>query len=218
MRRGVPTLGVLAAALLIGSVASAHAQDPGPWASIGVLSGATLMDPSLADYQWDTRFHGAYGAEARVGMGRWAGGARIWRTQTTQAVEAPGVTADPIVRATSLELVAHIQLFELHGMRVAGLASGGRRHLGFSPDELSVDTGGGNVTRVRLAPVDEWIAGGGLSLEHTFGAQWDLGLQVDHGVFGLDTAHRVGAGIETGRESFGEWNARFALAKRFQRR
>jgi hypothetical protein len=36
---------------------------------------------------------------------------------------------------------------------------------------------------------------------------------VDYSAFSLDTAHRSGAGVVDGRESFGNWNARLELAR-----
>jgi len=214
-RRAIMTLLALAS---LASGSNVHAAEQLPWWSLGVLSGATALDHSLADYQWDTRIRGAFGAEALIGHGRWSMGARAWRTQTTQAVEAPGVSGSPTVRATSLEAVGRFGAGSWHGLRFEGTCSAGRRHLGYTPDELLIDSGSGNTTQVVLAPIDEWVASAGLSVAHALPGDWDLGLQLEHGVFGLDTAHRVGAGIETGRESFGEWNARFALAKRFHLR
>lgn len=202
----------------LATASSAQATEHSPWWSLGVLSGATALDHSLADYQWDTRVRAAFGAEALVGRGRWSVGARAWRTHTTQTVEAPGVSASPTVRATSVEAVGRIGVAKWQGIRFEGTASAGRRHLGYTPDELSIDSGSGPATPVALAPIDEWVASAGLSVAHALPGDWDLGLQIEHGVFGLDTAHRVGAGIETGRESFGEWNARFALARRFHLR
>ena len=211
-------LPVLVSALVLTS--GVHAE-PGPnplWASVGLLSGATALDPSLADYQWDTRMRAAFGVEALLGQGRYAVGTRLWRTRTTQVIDAPGVQSDPTVRATTFEGVGRVGLLESRGLKLAAMVSVGRRHLGYTPDALTIDTGSGTSASVSLAAVNEWVASGGLALEHELPGGWDLGLQVEHGVFGLDTAHRVGAGIETGRESFSEWNARFALAKRIHLR
>ena len=66
---------VVLAFMVMGSLAmtsSAHATEPSPWWSLGVVSGATALDHSLADYQWDTRIRAAFGAEALLGHGRWA--------------------------------------------------------------------------------------------------------------------------------------------------
>ena len=218
IRPGRRVILTLLAMLSFASASSVRAAEHSPWWSVGVVSGATAMDRSLADYQWDTRLRAAFGAEALVGHGRWSAGARLWRTQTTQTVEASGVNAPPIVRATSFEAVGRIDVASWQGLRLEGTASAGRRHLGYTPDELLIDSGSGNTTPVTLAPINEWVASAGLSMAHSLPGDWDLGLQLEHAVFGLDTAHRVGAGIETGRESFGEWNARLALAKRFHLR
>ncbi len=208
----------LVLALAMAWAAPVHSEVEPRWVSLGVLTGATAFDPSLADYQWDTRMQAAFGAEALVGVGRWSGGLRAWRTQTTQGINAPGVDASPVVRSTSVEAVGRVRLARVLGFTLEGSASAGRRHLGFSPDEVSIDTGLGAATEVRLAPIDEWTASAGASLGRRFASVWSLGLQIEQGVFALDTAHRQGSGIETGRESFGEWNARVALARRFQER
>ena len=190
----------------------------GWWTSVGILTGSTQLDANLADYQWDTRPQMAWGAEARHGRGRFAGGLRLWRTQTTQQMDAPGVTSAPVVHSTSLELLAQGRIVEGWGTRLLASASAGRLFLGYSPDQVTIDLGGGSgPTEVALSPVQEWIVGGGLSLERALGVRWSMSLEVDRRVFALDTAHRNGAVIETGRESFGEWSARLGFARLFNR-
>jgi hypothetical protein len=171
--------------------------------------GATGPDASLADYQWDVRQHPGWGAQAMVGAGRFAAGLRLWQFQTTQRIDLDDGTPSPAVRSTSVELVGDGALAEAWGMRFSAMASVGRVHLGYHPDQLTIQSAG---TEVRLAPVDEWIAGGGLKVRRPVAPAWNVGLEVDHRVFGLDTAHRNGAEIEHRRETFGEWSARFELS------
>ena len=94
---------------------------------------------------------------------------------------------------------------------IAAIASTGVLHLGWSPDHVTLDAGGTPV-EVAFEPVTEWIGGGGLALRRPVGPSWVFGLEVDHRVFALDTAHQSGGSIVRERESFGEWNARLELA------
>ena len=71
---------------------------------------------------------------------------------------------------------------------------------------------------MALKPVDEWVTGGGLALTHGLAGPWAATVSVDTQQFGMDTAHRGGAAIVTGRERFREWSARFELARIYGRR
>jgi hypothetical protein len=86
--------------------------------------------------------------------------------------------------------------------------------MSWAPDRLTLATGGGPVT-VDLVPVDTWIAGGGVALQRALLPRWTVDLQLDRRIFGLDTAHRSGAGIVNQRESFGDWSARLEVARVF---
>ncbi len=232
-------IGIAASMLVVGAGAPAAAADPaspvvsdapatghgagrlpesgGRWFSIGVLAGSAQPDADLADYQWNTTPRVAWGAQALAGSGRWAIGPRLWRTQTTQGIDLSGVATATTVRSTSLELVGQGQVATLWGARVLATASVGRLHLGYHPDQVTVGSGGsGNPIVVEFAPVNEWIAGGGLSVQRPLTERWTVSVQVDNGVFALDTAHRNGSVIEYGRESFAGWNVRLGLARIFQ--
>ena len=65
------------------------------WGSVALLGGSTFIDPRLANYQWDTRPRAAWGAQALVGRGRVALGARAWRSQTVQVLDLPGGPVTP---------------------------------------------------------------------------------------------------------------------------
>src|SRR5262245_32382647 len=94
-------------ACLVASVVPARCAPVGslqlPWVSVGLLSGSTRLDPALTDYQWDVTPRLDWGAEGLVGYGRWAGGARWWRTQAAQRIEGAS-PASANVRATRIEL------------------------------------------------------------------------------------------------------------------
>ena len=193
------------------------AEGPGPWLSIGLLTGTTQLDAGLADYQWNTTLRLAGGAQALAGTGRFAAGLRLWRTRTTQAVG--GLAAPLDVRATSFELVGEAALAEKWGARLLATAGAGRLHIGYDPDQITIQpTGPSPAVVVDFAPVDAWIGGGGLALRRPLAKHWTAGIGVDHRVFALDTAHRVGTAIALGRETFGDWSARLELAWLHHRR
>jgi hypothetical protein len=188
------------------------------WFSLGLLTGSTQADGALADYQWVTTRRAAWGAEALIGRGRFATGLRAWRAQTVQRIGGTTSSGDPSVRWTSLSLVGEARVATLWGNQIRGLASGGRVHLGYRPDQVMVDVGAGSPIVVDLKPIDEWIAGGGVGVRRTVGERWSFGLEVERRIFGLDTAHRNGTEIEVGRQSFGDWSARLELARLYRRR
>jgi hypothetical protein len=124
------------------------------------------------------------------------------------------VSASPVVRSTSLSLLARGALASVLGSQLFVNVSAGRMHMGYHPDQVSIPTGGTPIV-VDLAPLDQWIAGGGLGMERIVARHWAVSLEADDEVFALDTAHRNGAAIQNTRTSFGEWTARFELARRF---
>ena len=177
--------------------------------SLAVLGGGSRPLSSLADYQWDVRPRLAWGAETLAGSGPFAAGLRFWSTGTTQALGLSG-QPDPAVSATSLELVARARVVTWRVLSLHATASGGRLALRWSPDHVTVDTGGTPV-EVELAPVHEWVGGAGLALEAPLPGSWRVGLEGERRVWGLDTAHRSGSAVTYARESFGDWSARFSL-------
>jgi hypothetical protein len=185
----------------------------GRWISVGLLSGSTWLDSGLADYQWDVTPRVDWGAQALMGGGRFASGLRLWRSQTTQQIDPANATPAADVRATSTELVGRGRLATALGCEVMAVASAGLLHLGYHPDRVTIaPTGGGAAIAVDLEPVNEWIGGAGLGLRRPLHGPWAAGVEMDHRLFGLDTAHRNGAVIEYGRQRFGDWSARLELA------
>ncbi|HTR97641.1 MAG TPA: hypothetical protein VMH61_07035 [Candidatus Acidoferrales bacterium] len=208
---------LLAAALLLGAhgaQAAALGTLAPEWVSVGVSSGTTLEDASLGLYQWDLRPHLAYGASAFAGRGRFALGARLWRSQTTQAID-PSVAISPQVRSTTFELTGRVRLAERFGVALDACGSAGRLHLGYAPDVLAIPIGGGSSVNVALSPITTWIGGGGVALRRGLLPHWDLEAQLERELFSLDTAHRAGAQEIDARQSFGDWSARLELARTF---
>lgn len=177
--------------------------------SLGLLTGATLWDARLDDFQWDVTPRAAFGVQAGAGLGRFAAGLRVWQSATTQRIGDPG-TPSPTVRATSVELTGRSRIAGFLGTHLLATASAGRLHLGYDPDHVTLDSPGGPID-VALAPVSTWCAGGGIAVERRLQGPWLASLTVDRQMFSLDTAHRNGSSVEYRRESFGDWNARFGI-------
>jgi hypothetical protein len=183
--------------------------------SLGVLSGSTRIDPRLSDYAWDTRPRAAWGALATVGRGPLELGVRAWRSTTVQAMALPGGDLSPTVRSTTLDVLARARVATVLGTRVSVDASAGTMRIDYRPDHVSVPQGGGAPLEVDLAALSTGVAGAGVSLQRALPAGWALGLAVERSYFGLDTAHRRGAEIVYGRETFGDWSARLEVARLF---
>ena len=218
--RGAPIARLAAIALLLAlavpAAAFAAANDPNArWYSVGLLTGSVKLDASLANYQWDVTPRMAWGGQAMASQGPWALGARVLQTQTTQAASVSG-TGGPEVRETSGELVGNARLLRPWGVEVLALASTGLVHLGYHPDEMTLDVSGTPVV-VDFKPVNQWIAGAGLTARRAVSGPWQAGAEVEWRRFSMDTAHRNGNSIETRREAFDDWSIRLELARRIGR-
>ena len=193
--------------------ADAPHANGGIWISVGLLAGPARMDARLADYQWDASPRAAWGAQTMAGRGRIAAGLRLWRTRATQRLGLSGIP-DPTIHATSVECLGQALLATTWDTRIVVTGSVGRLHLGYDPARITIPSPGpGGPVEVRLASVDEWIAGGGVGFRRPLAPRWTVGLDVERRLFGLDVAHRSGAVIVNARESFGDWSAHLELAR-----
>lgn len=183
--------------------------------ALGLMTGSTLPDARLSNYQWDTRPQMAWGAQALVGSGRFSGGLRVWTTATTQNLGLPEQPTAQ-VRATSFDLVGRGVVARGMGFDLLALGSIGRMHLGYEPGHVTTHLGD-VTTVVTLAPIHEWAGGGGFAVEHRLLGAWSVGAAVERRLFGLDTAHSIGGTVVEGRESFGDWTARVEIARIFAR-
>ena len=209
-----------AASALVLTLSSSRAAGAGdtpgedrPWLTLSALSGGTQLDGRLADYQWDTRTHASWGAQALAGRGGFAAGLRFQTSGTTQDMSAAGVTPSPAVRLDAYEVVGRVRLAEMWANRLHATWSVGRMNLGYHPDHAAVAVGAGSPVIVTLQPIHEWISGAGIALERALADRWSLGVVLEYSTFALDTAHRSGAVVVDGRERFGSWNARLELAR-----
>lgn len=182
------------------------------WASVGALGGVTLPDPALADYQWQIAPRAGWGAVTLAGHGPWGIGLRAWTTATQQEIGAPGAPASTRVSTTSLELLGRLNVTVVHELTLSVTGAAGRFRLGYSPEHVTIATGGGPV-EVTFAPVEDWVGGAGLALQRPLGSRWRAALEMEHRVFAIDTAHREGDQIVQGRSTFGDWSARIALER-----
>lgn len=182
------------------------------WLSLGLLAGTAQMDPRLADYQWDVSPRAAWGAQALVGRHGLALGLRLWRTRSEQTVDPASPDGRPGVGVTSSEMIGRGRVAAVWGTHVWADAGGGLLHIGYDPDQVVIASGGSPVV-VDLKPVNTWSAGGGMALERPLGGAWSASLEVGRRWYALETAHRNGNAIETGRQRFGDWTARLELAR-----
>lgn len=192
--------------------AGAGLPRPGWW--VGVAGGTARFDAHLADYQWDLAPRPAYGAQAGASFGRFGLSLRGWTAAATQHVDASASVSDPAVHVTTFDLAGEASLAHALGTEVLARLSTGRASLGWSPDHVTLDAGGGPTT-VELAPVHAWTWGGGAALRRAVAPRWTATLAVERQSLSFDTAHRAGAAIAYARETFGNWNGRLELARHF---
>lgn len=182
--------------------------------SIGATAGSVALDPHLAGYRWETGARAAWGGEARLHAGLLHTAARAWRATTTQALGIPGDDRALGVRLTVAELAAEWPLASAGGFAFATSASAGMVHIGYSPDALTLDDGGGGQVAVDFAPITEPTWGVGLGVHRALGSRLLASASVDRSWFRLDTSHRDGDSIVDDRETFGRWTARITLTHR----
>jgi hypothetical protein len=182
--------------------------------SVGLLSGTTIDDARLADYQWDARAKAGLGAEARASVARGSVALRLWRSSTTQQLDATLASASPDVHRDRAELVGRVTLVRVLGAQWSLQGGAGLLHLGYAPDHVDVATGTGTSTTVRLAPIDTGSASVGVAVEHPLVAGWAASGEATREWFALDTAHRSGADIVRAHETFADWTIRLGLSYR----
>jgi len=197
---------------------SAAAPEPRYWLSVAALMGSTQPDAKLADYQWRTTPAAGWGGQVLVGRGLAGLGVRVWDSGTDQSIDVPGASVNAAaVNELTYEALLTARLWRVAGMNVEPSLSGGRLHMSYHPDQVSIPTGGpSGATMVQLGPINEWQWGAGLALSRPFAGAWSAGLGLDARFYSLDTAHRNGSVIETGRESFGDWSLRFRIARQIR--
>ena len=212
------------ALLVLASPARAAESAPGAqgdpsrnWVSAAALLGSTQPDAKLADYQWQTSPSAGWGAQVMAGHGSGSLGVRFWSSDASQSINVPGASVQSAtVNEMSLEAVLAARVWSVAGLDVEPALSGGRLRLAYQPEQVVVPTGGLGSTTVQLGPIDEWQWGGGVSLARPFAGRWSAGLGLDVRFYSLDTAHRNGSVIETGRQGFEDWSLRFLIARRFR--
>ncbi len=170
-----------------------------------------MPDAKLADYQWDATPRFSWGAQALFGWNRFATGLRFTQSGTTQTIGLPDPSSAADVTSTTWELLGQGRIATFGGNQVNALATVGRIRLGYDPESVTIDVSGSPVV-VDLEPVNEWVTGVGLGVEAPVARALTAGLEVDHRMFRMTTAHRSGDEIVIGRESFHEWSARVSLA------
>lgn len=203
---GAPVLALVCLAVPAGAV-ELH-----PVWSLGVSGGTTRFDTHLADYQWNLSARPAWGAQAGASLGRLGLALRAYQSSATQHVDVS--VPDPTVRVTTVDLAGEFEVVRSLGFALLGRASGGRVALTYAPDHVELATGSGTLS-VELAPVHAWSWGIGTAVRRDLASHWSVTLAMEHQAFAFDTAHRTGSSVTVERESFGNWNGRFELARVF---
>ena len=210
LRRGAAGV-ALVVTLLGGGAASAT-----DWSlAVGPVGGVLALDAALADYRWDTTPTPVWGLDARISAARVGLGVRVWRSGTTQSIGIPGESSAPDVKLTGTEALGAFRVASLAGVQLLASANVGALHLGWSPDRVTLPPlGAGSSIQVSFDPVTEWIGGVGITAQRRLFGGLDLSLGIERSWFQLDTAHRAGTEIVTGRDTFGNWMVRAQLSHR----
>lgn len=208
------SLRIGAPVLALACLAAPAAAWPQPSWSLGVSAGTTRFDTHLADYQWDLSAQPSWGAQAGASLGRYGLSLRGSRSNASQHVDAAASVTDPSVKVTTFDLAGEMELVRPMGFALLARASGGRTALTYSPDQVTIPTGGGTAT-VDLEPVHAWSWGGGAAVRREVGPRWTATIAVERQAFSFDTAHRTGSSVTFAHEAFGNWNGRFELARLF---
>jgi len=181
--------------------------------AVGVFAGGLAVDQRLENYRWDTRPAMQTGVQATVYRGRFAAGARLWGSRTTQAIGIPGTGESPRVNLTGVEGVGRVRLFDISRVELWGSGHAGRIHLGYSPDQLTIDTGVlADPITVAFDPIAEWEFGFGAGLRGEVTEHLAVSLDAERSSFALDTAHRRGEEIVESRDWFHSWSLRLQVS------
>ena len=195
------------------SALPAKATDKPLQLAIGYTAGAVALDNNLTNYRWSTTPRFETGIEAALIWGRFAAGARVLHTNTTQATGIPGETTTPQVSLVGTELVGQYRVLSYRGVSLSGSAHGGMMHMGYNPDRLTFDAGGiAPPISVSYKPIWEPVFGVGVVVGGHLTDHLALGLQAEQSTFSLDTSHRLGNQIIEERERFYNWSLRLRIS------
>jgi len=212
------TPGRLASVLLLATAVTAERPAPARAGdrlevSVGTVAGVVLPDPDLADYRWDVSGRASWGIQGLAGRGRLRGGLRVWGWGGRQGTGILGDATAPRVRLLAVQATAQGRLGRLLGVGVAGMAGVGRVHLGYSPDRLQVAVPGApGPVEVAFRPADEWIGSVGVVASRDLDRHLRVSAETERSFFSLETAHRLGDAVITGRRTFASWSLRLGLS------
>ena len=200
----VSKIGVIGAGNMGGGIAQKFAQ-------VGL--GGVMVDRDLENYRWETKPARLTGVEMTLSRGRFAAGARLWGSHTSQASGIPGETQAPRVNLTGLGAVARVRALKLNVVELWGTGYAGRLHFGYEPDRLTFDPGGvAEPVTVEYAPISEWEFGYGAQVRTELVRQLAVAVEVGRSAFALDTAHRRGDEIVQSREWFHSWTIQLQIS------
>jgi hypothetical protein len=181
--------------------------------AVGLFAGGYMVDRKLDNYRWDTHPAGLRGVEATLLRGRFAAGARLWGSHTTQSSGIPGESEAPRVNLTGVEILGRVRVLQVSFVELWGSGHAGRLHLGYDPDRLTFDPGGlAEPVTVVYDPISEWEFGYGAQLRGEMTRQLALAIEAGRSSFALDTAHRRGDEIVQSREWFHGWSVQLSVS------
>lgn len=203
-----------APATFAGSASPDPGEGRGGWRlAAGVFAGGLMVDKELENYRWDTRPSALTGVEVTLLRGRFAAGARLWGSHTTQASGIPGESQAPRVNLTGVGVLGRVRVLKLNVVELWGSGYAGRLHLGYDPDRLSFDPGGpAEPITVVYDPISEWEFAYGAQLRGEPTRQLGLAIEAVRSAFALDTAHRRGDEIVQSREWFHSWSIQLSVS------
>ncbi len=213
VQKSCAALTALAAALLFAWPAAAEREGPPAPVRITMTpwSGALYLDARLHRYGWDTGPILQYGLAAEIGRGRWAAGPRVWRANTVQSGGALDTALSPDVSLSAIELASRVGVVRLFSVDVLATGSVGLLRIDYSPDHITYEIAGEPPIVVDLQAITEWTSGMGLAAHGPLFRSVGFDFSAERYFFGLQTNHRAGNSIVSGRETIASWTFRAGL-------
>lgn len=188
---------------------------------LGVGVGAVGFDSSLRGFHWETDPRPAPEAELTLARGRWETGFRVRTTSTEQAFGFAATPQAARIRWTSAEILTRVRIAQWGPLELSPALGVGRVDLRYDPDYVSITLSPAEgyasrgEARVRLAPIDEWLATGSLQTRLNLAPSLALAIAAERSLFRLDTAERSDDGVVEDRRTFGAWSLRAQFVARF---
>lgn len=188
---------------------------------LGVGVGAVGFDSSLRGFNWETAPRPAPEVEISLARGRWETGLRVRTTSTEQAFGFAATPQAANVRWTSAEILTRVRIAKWGPLELSPALGVGRVDLRYDPEHVAINLSPAEGyasrgdTRVRLAPIGEWLATGSLQTRLNLAPSLALAFAAERSLFRLDTAESSDGGVLEDRRTFGAWSLRAQFVARF---